>query len=158
MIEESANDIEDADKILESNSSCLVETHFSGKAISFIGQDVQMNDTISINFDGFPVDFEVKGIAQDTDFLYVVDENSLMPLMGELAVIWINLETIQKYLFSSSPLINQILYTVEDRFNIEMTLTAADKLSYLFTNNNIDANISGRSHGFLYSLCSRPCT
>ncbi len=140
VIEESASDIEDVDEILNSNTSCLVETHFAGRAISFVGQDVQMNDTISINFAGFPVDFEVKGIAQDTDFLYVVDESSLMPLMGELAVIWINLEVVQQYLFSGDPLINQILFTVEERFDKEMTLAAADILSYVFTSNNIDAN------------------
>jgi putative ABC transport system permease protein len=63
-----------------------------------------------------------------------------MPLMGELAVIWINLESIQNYLFAGLPFINQILYTVEERFDKDMTLAAADKLSYFFTQNNIDAN------------------
>ncbi|MGC9780339.1 MAG: ABC transporter permease [Candidatus Heimdallarchaeota archaeon] len=140
VIEESASDIADTDQILDNNTYCLIETHFSGRTIPFLGQDIQMNDTISVNFVGLPIDFKVKGIAQDTDFLYVVDENSLMPLMGELAVIWINLETIQQFLFGGNPWINQILYTVEERFNNDMTLAAADKLSYIFTSNNIDAN------------------
>ncbi len=140
VIEEKAGDITDSDLILKSNSSCLIETHFAGQEIPLFGQDVQMNDSITVNFAGTPINFEVKGIAQDTDYMYVVEENTLIPLMGELAIVWINLNTIQHHLFSGYPLINQILFTVDERFNKDMTLAAADKLSLIFADNNIEAN------------------
>ncbi|NHJ46577.1 MAG: ABC transporter permease [Asgard group archaeon] len=140
FIEEASEDITDVNQIIDSNASCLVETHFAGRVVKLIGQDVQLEDQITINFAGLPIDFTVKGIAQDTDYMYVVDESSLMILMGELAVVWINLETIQHYLFGGLPLINQILYTVEERFDNGMTLEAADELSGFFVQNNIDAN------------------
>ena len=140
VIEEKAGDITDSDLILKSNSSCLIETHFAGQEIPLFGQDVQMNDSITVNFAGTPINFKVKGIAQDTDYMYVVEENTLIPLMGELAIVWINLNTIQHHLFSGYPLINQILFTVDERFNKDMTLAAADKLSLIFADNNIEAN------------------
>jgi ABC-type antimicrobial peptide transport system permease subunit len=140
VIEEKSEDITDINTILDSSTNCLVETHFAGRAVKLIGQDVQLDEQLTINFAGLPIEFTVKGIAQDTDYLYVVDESSLMPLMGELAIIWINLETIQNHLFGGLPYINQILYTVEDRFNKDMTLAAAEKLAYFLTQNNIDAN------------------
>ncbi len=140
IIEAQAEDITNTSQLLAANNSCIIETHFAGQNIHLIGQDVALNDTLSIDFIGQSVNFSVKAIAQDTDYLYVVDETTQMPMLGELAIVWINLARVQELRYSNKPFINQILFTVKDRFNKSQIFTAADELAEYFTSNNIDAN------------------
>ncbi len=137
VIEEKASDIVDVKDILQSNTSCLVDTHFAG---GFLGQDVALDDQIETRFPDIEVNFTVKGIAQDSYYSYMVDEISKMPLMGNLAVIWINTQIAQELRFEGNSVVNQVLFTVEERLNKDQTLHAADALSYFFGNQNISAN------------------
>ncbi|NPD90312.1 MAG: FtsX-like permease family protein [Asgard group archaeon] len=137
VIEKSATDIDNEKHILQSNSSCLVETHFAG---GLFGQGVELDDQIEVRFPDSEMNFTVKGIAQDSYYSYMVDEASNMPLLGNLAVIWMNIQIAQQLRYEGNPLINQVLFTVEDRLNKDQILTAADALSYFFGNHNIPAN------------------
>ncbi|MHA1563325.1 MAG: FtsX-like permease family protein [Promethearchaeota archaeon] len=82
----------------------------------------------------------MEAIVQDSDYIYLVDETTKMPMLGSLAIVWINLETIQELKFDGNPLINQILFTVEERFNEDQILSGADDLYNYFIINNIDIN------------------
>ncbi|MCG3221779.1 MAG: FtsX-like permease family protein, partial [Candidatus Heimdallarchaeota archaeon] len=137
VIEKRATDIEDEKLILQSNSSCLIETHFAG---GLFGQGVEPGDQIEVRFPDNEINFTVKGIAQDSYYSYMVDEVSNMPLLGNLAVIWINIQIAQQLRYDGNSLINQALFTVEDRLNKDQIFPAADALSYFFGNHNIPAN------------------
>ncbi|MBY9000666.1 MAG: ABC transporter permease [Candidatus Heimdallarchaeota archaeon] len=140
VIEEKSSEIIDETTILDSNTSCLVETHFAGRAIKFLGQNVSLNDEISISFPGETTNFTIKGIAQDSYYSYIVDEVTNLPLFGNMAIIWINLQTAQNFLYEGQNLVNQLLYTVDERFDREMILTAADGISSYLTSNGISPN------------------
>ncbi|MHA1647045.1 MAG: ABC transporter permease, partial [Promethearchaeota archaeon] len=75
---------------------------------------------------------------QDSDYLYVVDPVSGMTLMGQMAVVWVDLSTLQNILFYGMPLINQVLFTVDNRLNENVTNFASDKLFTRFIENKID--------------------
>ncbi|MHA1244975.1 MAG: ABC transporter permease [Candidatus Heimdallarchaeota archaeon] len=138
VVETTSPDITDTNNVLDSNTSCLLEARFAGYNTKLFGQDIALDDYVTIDLGGSNFKFQVKGYAQDSDYLYVVDENTLMPLIGELAIVWIDLEALQNYLFTSSPLINQILFTVNERFDKDLILSAADDLTAFFESNNID--------------------
>ncbi|MHA1400678.1 MAG: ABC transporter permease [Candidatus Heimdallarchaeaceae archaeon] len=137
VIEEKADDITDENKILDSDTSCLIETRFAGHNLDIIGQDVQLNDILTLNFQGTDVNFTVKGIAQDSYYTYLVDEVSKMPLLGSLAVVWINIDRAQELLGLGATEVNQVLFTVQERFDKDMILSATDELTDYFTTNNI---------------------
>jgi putative ABC transport system permease protein len=138
FIEQQSSDISNSSNILNSSTNAIIETRFFG---NLLGQDMQLDENISINFgSGISKDFTVKGVAQDTDFLYVVDPVSGMTLMGQMAVVWVNLHGLQNILFQGLPFINQILYTVNTRLDKEMTNAAADKLLLKFAEDNIDVS------------------
>ncbi len=140
VIEEKSSEIGDESTILDSNTSCLVETHFAGRAIKFLGQNVSLNDEISITFPEETTNFTIKGIAQDSYYSYIVDEETSLPLFGNMAIIWINLQTAQKFLYEGQNLVNQLLFTIDERFNRDMILTAADGISSYLTSNGISPN------------------
>ncbi len=140
VIEHKSPNITNNNQLLESNRSCFIETHFAGQSIPIFGQDVHVDDELSINFDGNQLDFNVEAIVQDSDYIYLVDDVTNMPLLGALAIVWINIETIQEIKFDGIPLINQILFTVEERFNEDQILSAADNFYDYYINNNIDIN------------------
>jgi len=136
VIEQNASEIHSNSDFFKDNMSCLVETRFAG---DLLGQSVQIHDNLSINFGGSNViDFSVKGVAQDSDFLYVVDPVSGMTLIGQMAVVWVDLSTLQNILFQGMPVINQVLFTVENRLDENMTKIASDKLFTRFIENKID--------------------
>ena len=137
VIEEKSSEIGDESTILDSNTSCLVEIHFAGRAIKFLGQNVSLNDEISITFPEETASFTIKGIAQDSYYSYVVDEVTNLPLFGNKAIIWINLQTAQNFLYEGQNMVNQLLFTVDERFNKEMILKAADGISSYLTSNGI---------------------
>ncbi len=137
VIEEKSSEITDESTILDSNTSCLVETHFAGRAMEFLGQNVSLNDELSITFPEETTNFTIKGIAQDSYYSYIVDEVTNLPLFGNMAIIWINLQIAQNFLFEGENMVNQLLFTVDERFNREMILTAADGISSYLTSNGI---------------------
>ncbi|MHA1765563.1 MAG: ABC transporter permease [Promethearchaeota archaeon] len=139
-IEQKADEIHSNSDFFKDNMSCIIETRFAG---DLLGQNVKMHDNLTINFGGSSnLDFSVKGIAEDSDFLYVVDPVSGMALMGQMAVVWVDLSTLQNILFYGLPLINQVLFTVDERLNKNMTNLASDKLFTRFIENNIDMSSS----------------
>ncbi|MHA1115681.1 MAG: ABC transporter permease [Candidatus Heimdallarchaeaceae archaeon] len=140
IIEEKADDISDINSILDKNYSCLIETRFAGHKIKFLGQDVPLNANLSVNFMGNEVNLTVKGIAQDSYYTYLVDEISKIPLLGNLAVIWVNIDTVRNLLNVSDTAINQILFTVNERFNKDMIYKAAGHLTNFFSTNNIETS------------------
>ena len=140
VIEEKSSEIGDESTILDSNTSCLVETHFAGRAAKFLGQNVSLNDEISITFPEETTNFTIKGIAQDSYYSYIVDEVTNLPLFGNMAIIWINLQTAQNFLYEGQNMVNQLLFTVDERFNREMILTAADGITSYLASNGISPN------------------
>jgi len=136
VIEKNASEIHSDSDFFKENTSCLIENRFAG---DLLGQSVEINDNLSINFGGSNnLDFSVKGIAQDSDYLYVVDPVSGMTLMGQMAVVWVDLTTLQNIVFYGLPVINQVLFTVENRLDENMTNIASDKLFTRFIENKID--------------------
>lgn len=122
--------------VLDSGDSCLIETRFAG---SFLGQSVNLGDNVSVNFGlGGIKNLTTTGVAQDSDYLYVVDPASGMTLLGNLAVIWIQLDVFQDYVFGGLPLINQILFTVDNRLDKNMTIGASDELVKAFIYEGIE--------------------
>ena len=138
-IEQRSASITSDSDLLVGNNSCLIETHFAG-SIPILGQDIEVDDLVEVNLGGSWFSFNATGIAQDTDYIYCVDPTTNMPLLGELAIIWVNINTIQDILFYGQNVVNQVLYTVDERFDKEMILAAADSLTNYFSQNNIDVN------------------
>ena len=136
QIEQRSSDIKSNTDIFASNTSCLIETRFFG---DLLGQKMVLDDKVTLDFGSdITGDYVVKGVAQDTDYLYVVDPASGMTLMGQMAVVWMDLSTLQNILFGGLPYINEVLFTVDDRLNKDMTNDASDKLLAKFDENNID--------------------
>ncbi|MHA1618862.1 MAG: ABC transporter permease, partial [Promethearchaeota archaeon] len=139
VVEQRSSDIISNDLVLDNSSNCLLETRFAG---SLIGQNVPLDSNLSISFGSTSQNFTVKGIASDVDYSYMVDPISNMALMGQMAVVWIDLGSIQNLLFGGAPLINQILFTidVDNRLNNSMILKTADTLSLNLVEHNVDFN------------------
>ncbi len=140
VIEEKSSEISDESTILDSNTSCLVETHFAGRTFGLLGQNVSLNDEISITFPEVTTNFTIKGIAQDSYYSYIVDEEMNLPLFGNMAIIWINLQTAQNFLYEGQNMVSQLLFTVDERFNREMILSAADRISSYLIATGISPN------------------
>jgi len=115
----------------------MLETRFAG---TFLGQNVPLDSNLTIAFGTNEVNFTVKGIAADADYSYMVDPVSGMTLMGQMAIVWIDLDTIQNLMFAGAPVINQVLFTIDDRLNKSLILSAADKLTQNFATNHINVN------------------
>ena len=137
VIEQQAEGITNTSQIFESNSSCLLDTHFAG---GLFGHDVKLGDQMEVKFPNMQLNLTIQGIAQDSYYTYMVDPASKMPLLGNLAAIWINLEYAQDYIYNGSSLVNQVLFSVEDKLNKNQILAAADSLSYYFGSQNIPAS------------------
>ncbi len=139
VIEQRSESIATNSELLVANNSCLLETHFAG-SIPLLGQDIGVDDQVDLNMGGNWYSFNTTGIAQDTDYIYCVETTTNMPLLGELAIVWVNINTIQDILFYSQNVVNQVLFTVDERFDKNLILNAADSMTYFFAQNNIDVN------------------
>ncbi|MHA1281056.1 MAG: ABC transporter permease [Promethearchaeota archaeon] len=139
-IKEKAENIDEDSDFLDNSTNCILETKFAG---DLLGQDVKLNEKLSITLNDKKIDFTVKATAQDMDFLYVVDPTTGMALMGQMAVVWVDLGVLQNKLFQGAPLINQILFTIEDRLNKNKINDAADSITdYLEKNGVIISTMS----------------
>ncbi|MBD3351675.1 MAG: FtsX-like permease family protein [Candidatus Lokiarchaeota archaeon] len=134
-IESLSEDSSDDHTLLNSTHNCIIESRFAG---SLLGQDVSLDENISVAFNSISDNFTIKAVGQDTDFIYVVDPVSQMTLMGQLAVVWMDLSVVQDIYFGGLPIVNQILYTVDDRLNKDMTLSAADSLTLKLDSQNAE--------------------
>ncbi|MHA1745812.1 MAG: ABC transporter permease, partial [Promethearchaeota archaeon] len=119
------------------STNCIIEKRFAG---SLLGQDIGLDENVSITLGTNTQEFTIKGYGSDVDFLYVVDPKSQMTLMGQMAVVWMDLDTLQQALFNGLPMINQILFTVDNRLDTNMTYRAADALTEQFYAMNIDVS------------------
>lgn len=133
-VEKLADDVTDDHTLLNSTRNCIIESRFAG---SLLGQDVSLGENISLTINSISDNFTVKAVGQDTDFIYVVDPVSKMTLMGQLAVIWMDLSMIQDIYFGGAPIINQILYTVDSRLDKDMALDAADAMTLKLNSQNV---------------------
>ncbi len=134
VIEQKANNIDEESSLLDNSTNCMLESKFAG---GLLGQNVQLNEKLKINIGNDEFNFTVKAFAQDIDFLYVVDPDSQMTLMGQMAVVWIDLGVLQDELFQGEPLINQVLFTVNDRLNKGETNQASDGLIDYFDDRGV---------------------
>jgi putative ABC transport system permease protein len=134
-IQSVSSNIINEDNLLQNPDNCILEARFMG---SLLGQDIPLDSNVSLDFGLIQRNLTIRASAGDPDFLYVVDPASQMTLMGQMAVVWMNLEELQNILFAGAPLVNQILFTVEDRLNNDMILNAADALSEKFAVNGME--------------------
>ncbi len=134
-LEENSTFAAENSNFLQNKSNCIIESQFAG---DLLGQDVQIGENISVLLGADDHQITVEAIGQDTDFIYVVDPVSQMTLMGQLAVVWMDLSELQEQLLGGAPLINQILFTVEERLDKPLIHTARDALLHKFATNQID--------------------
>ncbi|MHA1819758.1 MAG: ABC transporter permease [Promethearchaeota archaeon] len=121
---------------LNGTHNCIMELRFAG----VIGQKMSLGDNVSINFNSKKVEVTMKAVAQDTDFLYVVDPASHMTLLGQMAVIWVDINLVQDTLFAGANVVNQVLFTADERLNKQKTLEIANILTLKFNEVGIDTS------------------
>ncbi|MCF2138761.1 MAG: ABC transporter permease [Candidatus Lokiarchaeota archaeon] len=134
-LESIGENITDSASVLNETTNCIIESRFAG---IMLGQDVQLGENVSVLLGVVHNNFTVQAIGQDTDQVYVVDPVSQMTLMGQMAIIWVNLSGLQQDLFGGLPLVNQILFTVDSRLDKSMINHAAEALTQRFISQNID--------------------
>ena len=105
-----------------------------------LGQDISLNENVTVNFDTGSVDLTVKAVAADIDFMYMVDPESQMSLFGQLAVVWIDIDVLRGIIAGGMEMYNQLLFTVEDRLNKDMTFDSADALTLKFAEFGMDVS------------------
>ncbi|WP_457558634.1 ABC transporter permease [Candidatus Harpocratesius sp.] len=134
-LESIGENITDSASVLNETTNCIIESRFAG---TMLGQDVQLGENVSVLLGTVHNNYTVQAIGQDTDQVYVVDPVSQMTLMGQMAIIWINLSGLQQDLFGGLTLVNQILFTVDFRLDKSMINHAAEALTQRFISQNID--------------------
>jgi len=137
VIEKQEKNINPDNDFLKDSQNCILESKFAG---DFLGQNVQLDEKLKITLGETTKTFRVKAIGQDTDFLYVVDPVSGMTLMGQMAVVWVDLKVLQDALFAGAPMINQILFTLDDRLDKKQVNKAADGLTEYLAKNGVAVN------------------
>ncbi len=137
-IEEMDTTVESPTDVLNTTTNCIIESLFAG---TLFGQDISLGENVTLLIGADEFDFSIRAVGQDTDFVYVVDPVSQMTLMGQLAVIWVDLTALQEIVFGGLPMINQVLFTVTERLEKPLIMAAQDALKTRFASNNID--ISG---------------
>ncbi len=89
----------------------LVEQHFT-KQIA-VGENAELNDSLTINFLNSTVNVFIGGIVADSDYSFVVNEQTDVPSLGELCIIYFPLERLQSMLQVNG--INEILVKISER-------------------------------------------
>ncbi|MFX0084397.1 MAG: ABC transporter permease [Candidatus Hodarchaeota archaeon] len=89
----------------------LVEQHFT-KEIA-VGENAALNDFLSINLFNSTVNVSIGGIVADSDYSFVVNEQTDVPSLGELCIIYFPLERLQSILQING--INEILVKISER-------------------------------------------
>jgi ABC-type antimicrobial peptide transport system permease subunit len=99
----------------------LMDFHFAASIM--LGKNVEVGEQVTIfygNVSFGPI--EIDGIVRDAEYTYMVDDQTYMPLMGDLCVLYLPLEWTQEELYSKGQIsqknvINQILVKTEERSN-----------------------------------------
>ncbi|MFX0211619.1 MAG: FtsX-like permease family protein, partial [Candidatus Hodarchaeota archaeon] len=94
-----------------SANQVLVEQHFSGALL--FGTGASLNEHLTINFRDFTMDVTIAGFVADSEYLFVVDEQTEFLTLGQLCVIYMPLKMMQERFNLSG--INEILVKSEER-------------------------------------------
>lgn len=100
-----------ADKL--SNNQVLVEQHFGN--ILLVGAQAELNDEISIVFKNSTVNVSIAGFVADSEYIFVVDEQTNVITLGELCIIYMPLKMLQEKFNVTG--INEILVKTQERSN-----------------------------------------
>ncbi|MFW9906014.1 MAG: ABC transporter permease [Candidatus Thorarchaeota archaeon] len=96
-----------------STNQVLIEQHF-GK-ILLVGAQAELNDEILISFRNSIVNVSIAGFVADSDYIFVVDEQTNVITLGELCIIYMSLEMLHKKFNENG--INEILVKTQERSN-----------------------------------------
>ncbi len=96
-----------------SDDQVLVEQHFGN--ILPLGAQAKLNDHLSINFRNSIVNVRIAGFVADSEYIFVVDEQTNAITLGELCIIYIPLEILQQKFNLTG--VNEILVKTQERSN-----------------------------------------
>ncbi|MFX0113062.1 MAG: ABC transporter permease [Candidatus Hodarchaeota archaeon] len=102
-----------------SASKALMDFHFAASML--LGKNVEIGEEVTIFYGNKTFGpIEIDGIVRDAEYTYMVDDQTFMPLMGDLCVLYLPLEWTQEELYSKGLIpqenvINQILVKTEER-------------------------------------------
>ena len=94
-----------------SMNQVLIEQHFSGALL--FGPGAALNDQLTINFRDFTINVTIAGFVADSEYLFVVDEQTEFLTLGQLCVIYMPLKMMQERFNLSG--INEILVKSDER-------------------------------------------
>ena len=89
----------------------LVEQHFTNQIA--VGEHAKLNDHLIINFFNSSINVSIGGIVADSDYSFVVNEQTDVPSLGELCIIYFPLNRLQSMLQVNG--INEILVKINKR-------------------------------------------
>ncbi|MFX0125075.1 MAG: hypothetical protein ACFFAE_15695, partial [Candidatus Hodarchaeota archaeon] len=96
-----------------SSDQVLVEQHFGN--ILLVGAQAELNDEISIFFRNSIANVSIAGFVADSEYIFVVDEQTNVITLGELCVIYMPLKMLQEKFNVTG--INEILVKTQERSN-----------------------------------------
>jgi putative ABC transport system permease protein len=91
----------------------LVEQHFG--EIILLGAQAKLQDEISILFRNSIVNVSIAGFVADSEYIFVVDEQTNVITFGELCIVYLPLEMLQEKFNLTG--INEILVKTQERSN-----------------------------------------
>ncbi len=109
-----------------SGNQVYVEQHFDDE---LLGAGADLEDQIIVDLANSTLNVSIAGFVADSDYYYVVDEQTGMPTMGKLAIIYMPLATLQEQ-FSVTG-INEILVETKERSH-DASQEAAQALGEVF--------------------------
>lgn len=98
---------------LETPNQVLIEQHFGN--ILLVGAQAKLEDEISIFFENQLVNASIAGFVADSEYIFVVDEQTNVITLGELCVIYMPLEILHEKFNVTG--INEILVKTQERSN-----------------------------------------
>ncbi|MFX1517184.1 MAG: FtsX-like permease family protein [Promethearchaeota archaeon] len=96
-----------------SSNQVLIEQHFGN--ILLVGAQAELNDEISIFFENSVANVSIAGFVADSEYIFVVDEQTNVITLGELCIIYMPLKVLHEKFNVTG--INEILVKTEERSN-----------------------------------------
>ncbi|UCE13172.1 MAG: FtsX-like permease family protein [Candidatus Heimdallarchaeota archaeon] len=96
-----------------SNDEVYVEQHFGN--VLPLGARADLNDPLSIIFENSTVNITIAGFMADSDYIFVVDEQTNVITLGDLCVIYMPLDMLHERFNLTG--INEILVKTQERSN-----------------------------------------
>jgi putative ABC transport system permease protein len=112
-----------------SGNLAYVEQHFDDE---LLGAGADLEDQLNVTLDNSTLTVSIAGFVADSDYYYVVDEQTGMPTMGKLAIIYMPLATLQEHLNVTG--VNEILIDTTERSH-EASQAAGQTLGEIFGEN-----------------------